>query len=135
MNGEQRGHESALPKRAGHLIEHEKEKEHGHRMKQHIGKVMPSRLQSVYLAIEHMRYSRQRMPVSCVSVGKCVDEAIGGEGPWNLRGFLHAHAIITNCANVPQSLTKNEPSDCNRSEAGIKRRESPQRALFKGIVG
>jgi hypothetical protein len=31
---------------------------------------------------------------------------------------------------VPQSLTKNEPSDCNQSEADIKGRESPRRALF-----
>jgi hypothetical protein len=31
---------------------------------------------------------------------------------------------------VPQSLTKNEPSDCNQSEADIKRRESQRGALL-----
>jgi hypothetical protein len=44
MNGEDRCDESALQKRAGHLIEHEKKQKHGYRMKHHIGKVMPSSL-------------------------------------------------------------------------------------------
>ena len=36
---------------------------------------------------------------------------------------------------VPQSLTKNEPSDRNQSEADIKGRESPRRAVFYRTVG
>ena len=35
---------------------------------------------------------------------------------------------------VPQSLTKNEPSDRNQSEADIKGRESPRRAVFYRTV-
>ncbi len=77
-----------------------------------------------------MRNSRQRMPVSCVSMGKCVDEAIGCESPRDLRVFIHIHVIVEIDEIVPQSLTKNEPSDCNQSEADIKRREPPRGVLF-----
>ena len=70
------------------------------------------------------------MPVSCMSMSKCVDEAIGCEALCDLRVLIHVHVIVEINEIVPQSLTKNEPSDCNQSEADIKGRESPRRALF-----
>jgi hypothetical protein len=39
--------------------------------------------------------------------------------------LIHVHVIVEINEIVPQSLTKNEPSDCNQSEADIKGRESP----------
>ena len=70
------------------------------------------------------------MPVSCMSMCKCIDEAIGCEALCDLRVFIHVQVIVKIDEIVPQSLPKNEPSDCNQSEADIRRRESPRRALF-----
>jgi len=47
-----------------------------------------------------------------------------------LRVLIHVHMIVQINEIVPQSLTKNEPSDCNQSEADIKRRESQRGVLF-----
>ena len=63
-------------------------------------------------------------------MGKCVDEAIGCEALCDLRVFRHIHVIVEIDEIVPQSLTENEPSDCNQSEADIKRRESQRGVLF-----
>lgn len=63
-------------------------------------------------------------------MGKCVDETIGCEAPCDLRVLIHVHVIVQINEIVPQSLTKNEPSDCNQSEADIKRRESQRGILF-----
>ena len=65
-----------------------------------------------------------------MSMSKCVDEAVGCEALCDLRVLIHVNVIVEINEIVPQSLTKNEPSDCNQSEADIKRRESPRRALF-----
>src|SRR6266487_1258346 len=81
-----------------------------------------------------MRNSHQRMPVSCMSMSKCVDEAIRCEAVCDLRVFIHVHVIVEIDEIVPQSLTKNEPSDCNQSEADIKRRESQRGALFNRLL-
>ena len=70
------------------------------------------------------------MPVPCMSMGKCVDEAIGCEALCDLGVFIHIHVIVEIDEIVPQSLTKNQPSDCNQSEADIKGPESPRRAVL-----
>jgi hypothetical protein len=70
------------------------------------------------------------MPISGVSMGECVDEAIGGEALCDPRVFIHVHVIVKIDEIVPQSLTKNEPSDCNQSEADIKRGESQRGVPF-----
>jgi hypothetical protein len=44
--------------------------------------------------------------------------------------LIHIDMIVEIDEIVPQSLTKNEPSDCNQSEADIKRRESRRGVLF-----
>lgn len=70
------------------------------------------------------------MPVPCMSVGKCADEAVGCETLCYLRVFVHVRVIVQIDEIVPQSLTKNQPSDCNQSETDIKGRESPRRAVL-----
>lgn len=47
----------------------------------------------------------------------------------DLRVSIHVHGVVEIDEIVPQSLTKNEPSDHNQSEADIQRCES-QRGAF-----
>ena len=70
------------------------------------------------------------MPVPGMSVRECVNYSFSGKSSYDERIFVDVNVIIKIDEIVPQSLTKNEPSDCNQSEADIKGRESPQRALF-----
>lgn len=65
-----------------------------------------------------------------MSMSKCFDEAIGCETLCDLRVLIYVHVIVEINEIVPQSLTENEPSDCNQSEADIEGRESRRRALF-----
>jgi hypothetical protein len=63
-------------------------------------------------------------------MGKCADHAIGCDALCDLRVSIHVHVVTEIDEIVPQSLTKNEPSNCNQSEADIQRRESQRGALF-----
>jgi len=70
------------------------------------------------------------MPVQRVSMRESADYSFSGKASYNQRVFVDVNVIIKIDEIVPQSLTKNEPGDCNQSEADIKGRESPRRALF-----
>ena len=63
MNCEHGRNKSASPQRAGHLLQCNEKKNYRNRVQQDVRKVMPSRFQSIELAVEHVRHGRQRMPV------------------------------------------------------------------------
>ena len=123
MNGERGRHECAWPNAASpartacHLFQHEKKQQHRYRMQEHISEVMTAGLESEQLAVEHVRNRRQRMPVSCVSMGKCADEAIGREALCDPRVFVHVHVIIEVDEIVPKSLTENNARKHRETDA------------------
>ena len=63
MNGKERGHQRAAPDRSGHGAENYKDKNRVRSMEEHTRQVVPSRLQTEQLAIEHVRHPGERMPV------------------------------------------------------------------------
>jgi hypothetical protein len=63
-------------------------------------------------------------------MSKGADEAIGGETLCYLRVFIHVRVIVQIDEIVPQSLTKNQPSDCDQSEADKERLESRRGDFF-----
>jgi hypothetical protein len=76
-----------------------------------------------------VRNGRQRMPVPCMSMGKCADNAIACETLRDLRVLVNIYVIIKINEIVPERLTKNQPADRDQGEANIKRRKSKGGAL------
>src|SRR5437870_2234465 len=130
MNGEDACHECAWPKRASHLFQHEKKQQHRYRMQQHISEVMTAGFEPEQLAVEHVRNRRERMPVPRMRMGKRGEYAVYRKASGDGGVLIHVQVIVEIDEIVPQSLTKNQPGDCNQSETDIKRRESQRGALF-----
>lgn len=93
-------------------------------MKEHIRKVMPTGVEPEQLAIEHMRNTRQRMPVSRMKMGKCSNHAIEREALDDARIFININVVIEIDEIVPERSPKDQPDDCNQTETDKKRRES-----------
>ena len=93
-------------------------------MKEHIRKVMPTGAEPEQLAIEHMRNTRQRMPVSRMKMRKCSNHAIEREALDDARILININVVIEIDEVVPERLPKNQPDDCNQTERKEKRRES-----------
>ena len=93
-------------------------------MKAHIRKVMSTGVQPEQLAIEHMRNTRQRMPVSRMKMGKYSNHAIEREALDNARIPININVIIEIDEIVTERLTKDQPDDCDQTETDGKRRES-----------
>ena len=75
----------------------------------------------------------QRMPVSCMCMGKSGQETVGCYTLCYLRVFVHVGVIVQIDEIVPQSLTKNQPSDCNQSEADKKGCEFDPGSFIDGL--
>src|ERR1051325_2561372 len=71
MHGENGRHKRAAPQRACHLLQRNKKQEDPDTMEQHIGEVVPAGLQSMQLAVKHVRNCRQRVPVLGMNVSEC----------------------------------------------------------------
>jgi len=75
-------------------------------MKEHIRKVMPTGAEPEQLAIEHMRNTRQRMPVSRMKMGKRSNHAIEREALDDARIFININVVIEIDEIVPERLPK-----------------------------
>ena len=93
-------------------------------MKEHIRKVMSTSVQPEKLAIEHMRNTRQRVPVSRMKMGKYSNYAIEGEALDDARILININVVIEIDEIVPERLSKDQPDDCDQTETDEKRRES-----------
>ncbi len=93
-------------------------------MKEHIRKVMPTGAEPEQLAIQHMRNTRQRMPVSRMKMGKCSNHAIDREALDDARIFININVVIEIDEIVPERLPKNQPDDGDQTETDKKRRDS-----------
>ena len=78
----------------GHLSEHEKEQDNGNCVKKHTREMVSSRLQSVNLAVQHVRNRRQRVPVSGMTMDKSADDAIDRQASRNRRVFVNIYVIV-----------------------------------------
>lgn len=130
VNGEHGSHECAWPKRTRHLFEHEEKQQHRYCVQQGISEVMAAGLDSKQLAVEHVRNRRERMPIPRMRMGKRAECAGQRKSSVDDRVLININMIVEINEIVPQSLTENEPSDGNQSEADIKRRESQRGVLF-----
>ena len=93
-------------------------------MEEHIREVMSTGVEPEQLAIEHMRDTRQRMPVSRMKMGKYSNHAIEREALDDARILININVVIEIDEIAPKCLPKDQPGDCDQSEADAKRRDS-----------
>src|SRR2546421_11735828 len=63
MQAKERSHKSTAPHGSRHLPQHQEEQQSLRRMKNDIGNMVGARLCSEELAVQHVGYPRQRVPV------------------------------------------------------------------------
>jgi hypothetical protein len=117
VNGKERGHEGALPKRTGHLLEHQKGQQHRDCMKYDVGEVMAARVQSIQLAIKHVRKRGERVPVPRMSMRECGDYPFSGKSSYDDRIFIDVNVIIKIDEIMSQRLTEYGPGACYQTKA------------------
>ena len=71
VQGEEQRHPRAGPAAPGGAIQKREEQQHGQRMQQHVGEMVPSAAQAEHLAIEHVRKARERKPVGSLAGSEC----------------------------------------------------------------
>src|SRR4029453_7941268 len=108
MNCEQHCYKSASPQMASHLRQHQKQKDDSDRVQKHVGEMMPGRIESVQLAIQHVRNRRQRVPVTGYRMRKGP-----GDPRWrNAGGDIGIHVnvlwVVIRNKLMSQSLTENQ---------------------------
>jgi hypothetical protein len=92
-------------------------------MEEHIREVMSTGIEPEQLAIEHVRNTRQGMPVSGMKMGKYSNHAIECDALDDARILVNVNVVIEIDEIVPECLPKDQPGDCDQSEADAKRRE------------
>ena len=93
-------------------------------MEKHVCEVMSTGVEPEQLAIEHMRNTRQRMPVSRVKMGKYSNHVIERDALDDARILININMVIEIDEIVPERLPKDQPGDCDQSETHAKRRAS-----------
>ena len=68
--------ECARPERARHLLKRKKQQNRPGAVQQHIDKMMPSRLESKELAVQHVRHRCERVPVLRMNMRECPKNAV-----------------------------------------------------------
>ena len=82
-------------------------------MKNDVRQVVAAGVQSIQLAIEHVRKRGQRMPVPRMSMRECVDYPFSGKSSYDEWIFIDVNVIIKIDEIVSQRLTEYGPGDCH----------------------
>ena len=115
MNCEQRRNKSASPQSPCHLSQHEKQQDDSDGVQKDVGEMMPGRLQSVQLTIEHVRNGRERVPVAGYRVRKSPGDAFQRKPCGDLCILINVLWIIVGDELMSQGLTENQPRDCGEN--------------------
>src|SRR5438128_11226304 len=65
-------------------------------------------------AIQHMRHSRQRMPIAGMLAAKCVDKSVDAQPTGDGRIRINVPIIVEIDEVVTDSLAKHQPRNCNQ---------------------
>ena len=127
MDGEQRGHEGAGPKLAGHLPPDQKQCDRRGGVQQQIGQMVPPGVQPEHLAIEHVRNHRQRIPLAHRAAGQRPLQSVGRQAVIDVRVVSDIQAVVVFEEGVPQRLAVDR-----RDDEQQKRADGPNRTLVLG---
>ena len=74
---------------------------------------MSAGAKSPQLAIQHMRHSRQGMPIAGMLAAKCVDKSVDAQPTGDGRIRINVPIIVEIDEVVTDSLAKHQPRNCN----------------------
>ena len=94
MQREERRHESARPEGLGHAAEDEKKEEGVGDVKKNVHQVMPPRIQSQKLDIQHVGKPRHGMPIGRMAGGQCPFQAFHRKSRLDMGVFGYVQVII-----------------------------------------
>src|SRR5207249_419257 len=98
-------------------LDHEKEQNHADAMQKHVDEMMPTRTEPKKLAIEHMRYGSQRMPVLRMNVGECPHNRVQGYPVADMRIFEDVKWIVIIDELMAKRLAKDRPNQRQEAES------------------
>jgi len=78
-------------------------------VQQNAGQMMAAGMQSVQLAVQHVRQPRQRMPVERIILRERPDHSFERQAANDFRIFINVLLVIIVNKSVPQRLAKNHP--------------------------
>lgn len=79
--------------------------------------MMTAGVESVELAIQHVRKRRERMPVVGMAVGKGPADSCGGKPRRHQRSFSDIGVVIEVYELVAEGLAEDQPCDCGEQDA------------------
>ena len=79
MDGENRRHPRAGPERSRHPPQRQEQDDRGGGVQEHVGQVVATGLQSVEIAVQHVREPGQRVPVERLVRGDCPGDCLTGQ--------------------------------------------------------
>ena len=126
MDRKKCGDECALPDCAGHLLQYEKQQDDCDRVEDNICKVMAAGAEPPQMAVQHVRYGRQRMPVVGVLPAKCADDAMNRQSTGDARIRINVGIVIEVDEVVADSLAKHQPRN------GDQENTNPQSLAVRG---
>src|SRR5439155_4946791 len=94
MQGEKPGDERAAPKRAGHLLQKQEQEERVSSMKDQAGEVVPPRLKSEKLHVQHVGNPGERVPIGRVTALHSPRDAFPLDSAKHLRVFGDVLRIV-----------------------------------------
>ena len=109
MDSKDRSDKGAGPKGSGSRVQQRKQQQHHGRMQQHVDQMVPCRIESEQLAIQHVRNRCQRMPISRVRFSECRNDAARrytrGD-PWIV---INISLVVVGDEIMTESLSKYDP--------------------------
>ena len=108
MDGEDRGHESAGPKLAGHLPNNEEQRDRRGGVEQHVGEMMPPRAQAEELAIEHVRQHCQRIPLATRPIGQRPPNSLARQARGDMTVSVNKGVVVVIEEGVTERLPINQ---------------------------
>ena len=109
MNGEDRGHEGAWPKPAGHAPENKEEKDRRSAVQQDVGEMVAVGLQTIELVIGQVGDPGDRCPLAAVRGRACPANPLGAETLADGRVAAEVHLIVVIDEAEVDRLREDEP--------------------------
>src|SRR5262245_28587454 len=111
MNCEQRRNKTASQQIPSHLPQREKQEDDGYRVQKNIGEMMPAGVQPVQLAIQHVRNSRDWVPVTGYCVGKAPNDPSQRQPCGDVPIRIDIMWVVEADELMSQGLAENQPRD------------------------
>src|SRR5207253_7853909 len=99
------------PQSSCHLSQHEKQQDDSDGVQKNVGEMMSGRLESVELAIEHVRNDRERVPDTGDSVFKSPEDPFQRKACDDLCILINVLWIVEADELMSQGLAENQPRD------------------------